>query len=60
MVKNPINRRRLEQIDERDREVRETARGLALAKVTTFERWSLPDLGQFRWEQFKRLRETQV
>ncbi len=59
-MRPPINRRRLEQIDERDREVRETARGLALAKRTQFERWDLPAIGQFRWEQFKRLRETQV
>lgn len=55
-MREPINRRRLEQIDERDREVRETARGLALAKRTTFPRYELPKPDEFFLELIKDMR----
>ncbi len=57
-MRPPINRRRLEQIDERDREVRETVRGLALAKRTRIERYDLPAPGEFFLELIKEMRES--
>ncbi len=57
-MREPINRLRLSAIDERDREVRETARGLALAKRTRIERYYLPRPGEFFLELIKEMRTS--
>lgn len=52
----PINRQRLIELDERDRQVREDVRAEAQRKAWTRDRYVLPEPGAFTYEQFRELR----